>query len=371
MNAIATETDFFTGKTVTGPVSARMVVDGREYINFFGAAYLALSGLREIREAVRKTLDEGVPYAQQVPAAFGATDPIFDGLERAGAAACGSEASVYFASGYLIGTVAQASFAHPFDLILIDEAAHYSLYDSAKLSGLPTIKFVHCDVESLREMLKRHVNPSQRPLLMTDGVFATTGRIPPLEDYAAALEKFDGRMVVDEAHSFGVVGANGRGAAEYCRVEHISATGASLSKAYCAQGALVGCSADAALRLRSIPQIRGACAGSPLSAVAASVSLSYVANHPEIRRELRATTDYLRQRLRAIGVDVMDSPAPIVAFQSGNRTEMLALQKRLVARDIYLHFSTYVGSGSQGILRCAVFHDHTKEDIDALVDAMD
>jgi 7-keto-8-aminopelargonate synthetase-like enzyme len=358
------------GRVIGGPASARITIDGRPYINFHGCGYLALSNVPEIRAAVRQAIEQGAPFAQPLPAVLGGIDPLFAAVESAGAVACGTEASVYFASGYQIGAVGLASLEHSFNLIALDEGAHYSLRDAATLSGLPAYTFAHCDAESLSAVLKHNLKPQQRPLLVTDGVFATTGRLPPLADYASVLACYGGRMFVDESHSFGVVGEHGRGAAEHCAVEKIVAAGATLSKAFCAQGALVGCSAATAAHLRSAPIIRGACAGSPLSAAAATASLRYVGAHPELRRTLQAKTRDLRVRLRNRGFDVIDSPAPIVSFQWGNRADMQALERRVFERGIYVYHSNYLGAGPEGMIRCAVFRDHSHEDMDALIEAL-
>lgn len=362
-----------TGKSVEGCISARIRIDGREYINFFGHGYLALAQVPEIRRAVVRVLEQGVPFARQMPAVVGGCDPIFAAVEQAAAAACGTQAAVYVASGYLIGAVALRALEGTFDVLLLDTTAHYNLRDAAALSECPIFTFNHCDAQSLREVLRRHTCAKQRPLVVTDGVFATTGRIPPLAHYAEVLSPYDGgRLFVDEAHSFGVVGENGRGAAEYCGVEHLTpATGATLSKAFCAQGAIVGCSTAAAARLESLPPVRGACAGSTLSAVAATASLAYVAGHPHLRSDLRVITEYFRARLRSIGVEMMESPAPIVSFRWGKRIDMLELQRRLFDRGIYIYYSTYIGAGSEGLIRCAVFRDHTREDIDQLIAALE
>jgi len=358
------------GRTVRGPISARMSIDGRPYINFFGAGYLALSSEPEIRSAVRQALDEGSPFARHLPAAHGAIDPIFAEVERSGAIACGQEACVYFASGYLIGLVAVATLDKSFDVILLDELAHHSLRDAAKASGRPFVTFRHGDSESLRQELRQHVGAGMRPVVMTDGVFPTTGRVPPLNGYASLIGQYAGRLLVDESHAFGVVGENGRGAAEYCAVEHVAVGPATLSKAYCAQGAIIGCSAQTAARLRTQPPLGGANSGSPLSAVAAAASLKYVSAHPELRGELREKTAYLRHALSGIGLEVIDSPAPIVSFQCGGREDMQALQRHAFERGIYLHHSTYIGAGAEGVIRCAVFRDHSLQDFDELVDLL-
>jgi len=360
-----------SGRTVSGPASARLTIDGRPFLNFYGSGYLALSNVPEIRAAAARALESGAPLARHIPGGMDAVDETFASVERAGALACGTPASVYFTSGYFIGAIGLKAIDERVDVLLLDETAHYNLKEAAALTQLPMFTFAHCDADSLRQALHKHVQRQQRPLVITDGVFATTGRVPPLAEYADAIASYDGRLFIDEAHAFGVVGKNGRGAAEYCGVEPvIAATGTTLSKAYCAQGALVGCSHAAAKRVQLQAPVRGACAGSPISAAAAAASLSYVAEHPEVRTHLLELADYLRGRLRGIGVDVLESPAPIVSFQWGQRADMEALTRRLFEKDIFIYHSTYLGASPEGMIRCAVFRDHTQADLDALVDAL-
>ena len=90
---------FLAGRTIRGAVSARINIDGRDYINFFGSGYLALSNVAQVRNAVLQTLQQGAPFAQPIPAALGAIDPIFAAVERAGATAFKTEATVFLPSG--------------------------------------------------------------------------------------------------------------------------------------------------------------------------------------------------------------------------------------------------------------------------------
>ncbi|MEJ0040371.1 MAG: aminotransferase class I/II-fold pyridoxal phosphate-dependent enzyme [Gammaproteobacteria bacterium] len=143
-----------------------------------------------------------------------------------------------------------------------------------------------------------------------------------------------------------------------------------MNKAYCAQGAVVACTGAAATRVRTVPPLGASSAGSPLSATAAAASLAYVADRPGLRKTLRDTADYLRIRLRNIGLDPSESPAPIVTFKSGTFADMHALQRRAFERGIYLHHSTYIGAGPEGVIRCAIFRDHSRQDMDELIDAL-
>jgi len=347
-----------------------VTLDDRTFINFAGSTYLALGGLAELRDAALEAVRSGLAFSSQLPVAYGSHDPAINDLEITAAAYCCTEAAVYLASGYFIGAAALMSLDTDKSALFLDESAHFSLYDAARLTARPIFTFGHCDPEALTQTVKNNLPPGMQPIVISDGVFATTGRVAPLDQYAAALADYDGRLVVDEAHSFGILGTHGRGAAEHHEVESITANAATLSKAFCAQGAIIGCRREAADRLRRLPPLRGANAGSPVSAAVGAASIRYMQAHPERRLQLRKSTQYLRKRLHGIGIDTGASPAPIVAFQIGDRALMESIQERLLQRGIYVLLSNYLGAGAEGIIRCAVFADHTETDLDALVDEL-
>jgi 7-keto-8-aminopelargonate synthetase-like enzyme len=357
-------------RVLSGPAGARVVLDGREYINFAGSTYLALGGLQELRDAALKAIEGGAAFSCQLPAAYGVADALVESLEERAAAYCGTEDAVYMASGYLIGAAALASLNTTGSMLFIDESAHFSLFDAGQLTGLPLVPFKHCDADALEQVIHSSSRREMRPLVITDGVFGTDGRVAPLDRYAALIAPFDGRLVVDEAHSFGVLGQHGRGAAEHHGVESVATTAATLSKAFCAHGAIIGCKRAVADKLRRVPPLRGANVGSPITAAVASASIRYVHEHPERRARLSGLTSYLRARLADIGIETGDSPAPIVAFRMGVRAVMQSIQEALFRRGIYVLISNYIGAGAEGIIRCAVFADHSEADLDSLVDSL-
>ncbi len=118
------------------------------------------------------------------------------------------------------------------------------------------------------------------------------------------------------------------------------------------------------------PPIRGMSAGSPLSAAVAAAALGYVDAHPELRTELRARADYLRSGLRRYGADVLESPAPIVAFTFGGGDSMVELEKKAFQAGIVLYLSNYLRYcwRERGYQGAPFFRDHTYEDIDQLLD---
>ena len=359
------------GRRIDRAFSAKAVVDGREYLGFAGFGYLALTDIPEIRAAVADALARGVAFSRVMPGAAHALDKEFDDVEEAGARALNAERSLYFATGYMIGMVGLAALELGNALLVIDEHAYTNLKDAATLSGLPVAAFRHCDADSLAEAIRAQLKPGQKPVVITDGVFGPTGRMPPLADYASVLAPYGGRLLIDESHSFGTVGENGRGAAELCGVESVATVGATLSKAYCAHGALLACSAETAERLRNAPIIRASSAGSPLSAAASSAALTYVDTRPEIRRAIRAMADHLRAKLAAAGLDVTPGAAPIVSFAHGSADDMQNIRLKLAAKDILIVYGAgYASTPPEGILRCSIFRDHSMADMDRLVDAI-
>lgn len=356
-------------RVLRGPASARVVLDGREYINFAGWGYLALGGRPELRDAARKALEDGAAFASQLPTVYGVVDEAIRDLEVCAAQYCATEEAVYAPSGYFIGAAAMMGVDLNDSVLFVDENAHFSLFEAAKLTTRTVVSFRHGDAESLARSIHTALPPKMKPIVVTDGVFATTGLVAPLDRYAAVIADYGGHLIVDEAHSFGVLGRHGRGAADYHGVESIATCGSTLSKAFCAQGAIIGCSVEVAERLRRLPPLRGANPGSPLSAAVGAAAIRYVQLHPELRQRITALTGYLRSRLRALGFDVGDSPAPIVAFRPGDRAFMQSIQERLMEQGIFVIISNYIGAG-EGVIRCAIFADHAEQDMDALTDTL-
>lgn len=357
------------GRTIRGPESARIWIDGEPYINFVGCNYLALQTLDELRSAGRFAVELDHPWSQMRSGAHGGCDPVFEELAKEGAIYFGTETSVFLPTGYFCGLAAVAGLHSHFDVVFIDELAHFSLSDAARLSGCPVVPFPHADATALHDMLRVNLHGGQRPLVLTDGIFATTGRLPPLADYFQSVSEFGGLLFVDESHAYGVVGSNGRGAAEYCNVTEAWHAG-TLSKGFCAHGGLLPCSNEFAAHVRSLPPVRGASAGSPVSALVAAAAMRYARAQPQRREHLYTVSQQLKTGLRGLGLDIVDTPAPITAFTVGKNANMVALQRSLFDDGFHVALSSYIGSGPEGMIRCATFADHSKSDIEALLRAL-
>lgn len=357
-------------RSIQSPVGAEIVVDGRRYVNFAGSSYLGLSGNAEILEAglaALRTCGAGYQLARH----YGIATPAHQQAESVAAEFFGTQAALYLAAGYSFGLVAMAALRQAVDKIFIDEFTHHCLRESTAASGLPRYVFHHLDVEDLSSQLKQHLRAKERPLVVSDGMYSTFGEIAPLDAYAHALAPYEGRLLVDESHAFGVLGESGRGACEHHHVPPtLTLIGGSTSKGLGVVGGIIPATEGEVAALRCAPAARGASAGLPAAAAMCAQSLRHIRRHPELLQCLRGNVAHLKSRLRELGLEIPDSVAPVVAFVTGNYDSMRKLTDRLVDEGIYVLHSNYIGAGDAGVIRCGIFADHTREHLDLLVDVL-
>ena len=345
-----------------------MRIDGRPILNFGGSAYLGLANDLEIVEAGISALRSAGAVCQLPRHYAFETDATAD----AEATACtyfGTEASMVFATGYMFGLIALTGLGDCYDVLLLDELAHFALVDGARASGKPILTFRHCDAADLAEKLAAAA-PLGRPLVATDGMFATFGNSPPLGDYQRLLEPMGGWLVVDESHSFGALGLTGRGA---CEAESAAGArvvaGGSLGKAFCAQGGLAIGTAEVIDRLRMAPAARGASIGNPSGAAMAAAAMRLIRREPGRLDRLRSNAALLKTGLGGLGLAPRPSASPVATFVHGSASDMRALTDGLWADGIYVILSNYIGAGA-GAVRIAAFADHEPQDFERLMAAL-
>jgi 8-amino-7-oxononanoate synthase len=357
-------------RVIESPFGAQIVIDGRTYVNFAGSSYLGLAGKSEILEAgieALRTCGSGYQLARQY-------DIVTQGHQAAeveAAAYFGSEAALYLAGGYSFGLVAFAAIRDHFDAIFLDEKSHHCLREAAAASGLPTHTFRHLDAENLRRKLEQTLRGHEKPLIVTDGMYSTFGELAPLDELAAVTLPFEGRIVVDESHSFGVFGTLGRGACEHFNLPAGSVLpGGSTGKAFGVVGGIIPGSREEIGILRDSPASRGASHGLPAAAAMCAASFKYIRRHPELLLRLRENTLQLKNGLRQLGLSIADNVAPVATFVTAPDRSMEELREQLMSEGICVLHSNYIGTGDRGAIRCGIFADHTREHIDRLLDAL-
>jgi 7-keto-8-aminopelargonate synthetase-like enzyme len=357
-------------RTIESAVGARIVIDGRPCINFGGSSYLGLASNPEILEAGVEALrawGSGAPLARDQQVVTCAHQDV----EREAASYFGTQAALYVSSGYLFGLIAIAAIRERYTTVFFDERVHYSLREAVAGCGLVSHAYRHLDVDDLKEQLARHLSDSGKPLVVTDGVFATFGEIAPIGRLSSLVAEYGGKVLVDESHAFGVLGASGRGAHEHHGVTTpLVLVGGSLAKAFGVCGGIVPASHDEVEVFRRMPAAVGASGGMAAAAAMCAASLRHVRRHPELLLRLRENVTYAKSGLRRLGVDVPETIVPVATFSVGSQETMQRLQHELMRQGIFVYHTNYVGAGAGGVIRCGIFADHTRHDIDQLLGAL-
>jgi 7-keto-8-aminopelargonate synthetase-like enzyme len=343
-----------------------MMIDGRTILNFGGTCYLGLSAEPALVDAGVAALRQNGSTGQ-IPRPYGFILSANRDAEAAARRYFGVEAAFYFAAGYMFGLITLPGLAAHYDVVVMDELSHFSLREGALIAGRPLHTFKHCDVADFARVLAEATTGGKRPLVATDGMFATFGAIAPLADYQRLLAAHDGWLVVDESHSFGVLGATGQGAVEQHGIAGPrTIAGGSLGKAFCAYGGFALGSQMAIDALMKASAARGAAGGMSAGAAMGAAALNFMRAHPERLVKLRNNVRILKSMLAGLGLPVTHSDAPASAFVLPTDEQMTSLCDALWGDGIYVIRSNYIGAGPYGAIRIAAFADHEPDDFERL-----
>ena len=343
--------------------------DGRRLSYFAGCDYYRFSTHPEIVSAAR-AIPDGQGITVGASRKTTGNHPAYEELERNLARFFASPAALLVADGYLANLAVAQGLAGEFTHALLDERAHAALADAALFLPCPVRTFPHRDAQAVAKMARR-CGTSARVLLLTDGLFAHSGEVAPLQEYRRVLPA-NAWLLVDDAHGAGVLGRRGRGTAEHCGV---SATRLiqtlSLSKAFGVFGGVV--LGPASLRARIIRQSRLFAGHTPLPLPlvrAAGAALQLMSDGAARRRQLWFKAEYVKAALREAGLGVGDGPGPIVALHPASARGREKICRRLRAAGIHPPYIHYLGGSESGYFRFVISSEHTPAQLDALVETL-
>ena len=223
-----------------GAAKATTHIDGKEYINFSTYDYLDLNTHPEITAAVNEA---ALRYGTSAGASrlVGGERPPHRILERAIADFYEVEDAIAYVSGHATNVSTLGFLFGTRDAIFYDGLAHNSLMQGARLSGAERYSYTHNDCDALEKMLREHRAQHRRAVIVTEGLFSMDGNIPDLPRLIRLKKEFDCMLMVDEAHSLGVLGATGRGVREYFGVnpDDVDMWMSTLSKTLCGCGGFI------------------------------------------------------------------------------------------------------------------------------------
>ncbi len=291
-------------------------------------------------------------------------------LERQIARFLGRRDAMVFTTGYQANLGTLSGLCGREDHLLLDADSHASIYDGAKLSGARVTRFRHNDADDLARRLRLLASEPGDKLVVAEGIYSMLGDVAPLREFAQVKRELGGYLLVDEAHSLGVLGGHGRGLAEACGVEaDVDFVVGTFSKSLGGVGGF--CASDledfSLLRLASRSYMFSA---SMPSSITASVSeaLVQLEARPELRGRLSSNAARLHAGLEAAGFALGPVASPIVAVRLADPATAAAMWNRVLDLGLYVNLALPPATpGGQSLLRTSVSAAHSPAQVDRAV----
>ena len=356
-----------------------LAYNGKELINFSSNDYLGLSEEPRVRSAAKAAVDRYAASAASSRLICG-NYALLEELEQALAAFKHKSAALVFSSGYLANIGIIEALVEAEDQIFSDELNHASLIDGCRLSKAQTFVFRHGDLNH-SEFLLKTAQASRRRLLVSDAVFSMDGDVADLPGIVNLAERYRCLLMVDEAHSTGVLGTAGRGIRQYYvdlgllppEKDCIDIEMGTLSKALGSQGGYVACSSP--MRDFFVNKCRSFIfdtALAPAAAGAALEALRIVCQEPARHQQLINNQALMKNELEIGGCNLLNSKTPIFPVVLQEELTTMKVCENLLKRGFFVQGirPPSVPAG-RSRLRITVSSAHREEEIRQLVKDLD
>jgi 8-amino-7-oxononanoate synthase len=350
-------------RMISGPQGPRVLLDGDPVLLLCSNNYLGLADHPRVREAAAEAaMRWGVGAGASRLVSGNMT--VHRRLEEQIAEFKGSGACVLFGSGYLANTGVISSLARSGDVVFSDALNHASIVDGCRLARAETFVYDHCDPEHLEWGLREA--QGRGALIVTDGVFSMDGDIAPLEEIVELAQRYDARVMVDEAHSTGTMGPGGRGAVVDAGLEdEVDVIVGTLGKSLGSYGAYACCDKPMAKYLVNTARTLIFSTALPPPAVAgAMAALELLVEQPGRVDKLARNAEAMRDALSAEGLDAGISETQILPIVIGDPRAAMDACERALAQGVFCQAirPPTVPDGSSR-LRITVMASHTRSEL--------
>lgn len=353
---------------------ATALIDGKEYINFSTYDYLDINAHPEITAVVTET---AAKFGTSAGASrlVGGERPQHRALEKAVADLYGVDDAIIYVSGHAANVSTLGFMFGARDAIFHDGLAHNSLVQGALLSGAARYSYAHNDCDSLESLLQKHRENHKHAIIVTEGLFSMDGNIPDLPRLIELKKKYKCMLMVDEAHSLGVLGKTGRGASEHFGIDpaEVDIWMSTLSKAMCGCGGFIAGSADITRFLKfGSPGFVFSVGMPPVIAAACRKALEIMLREPERVHKLQKISRYFLDYAHKLGLDTGAAQGyAIVPIIVGDSMVAGYLSQLLYKRGIYVMPVSFpaVKEGAAR-LRFFISASHTEEHVRKALDAV-
>jgi 7-keto-8-aminopelargonate synthetase-like enzyme len=344
-----------------------VVVNGKRYSYFAGNNYLGLANNPRIIEAsLQATRKYGVNFSASRQTT--GTADIHLELEKQLSLFKGKQDAVVYASGYLGNGILFETLLGKYSALFIDELSHPSIIKNIPREASSVFFYNHLDAGNLEQLLLK--NMSSQPLIVTDGIFPITGEIAPLDKIYYLVKKHNALLIVDDAHSTGILGKTGKGTPEYFGLdeqENIYQT-ETMSKALGSYGGFIAGTTEEVEYIKERSAAYQASTSLTPPVVAASIaSLGVIHENPDMHIQLLSKSLALRQSISNLGYKTTMDNTPIIPLIFPSRRMAMELSQFLEDKGIIAPFIRYPVRKEVFIVRITVSVSHTEDQTDELL----
>ncbi|MHB9146044.1 MAG: glycine C-acetyltransferase [Symbiobacteriia bacterium] len=353
-------------RELESPQGPRAVIDGHKVINLSSNNYLGLATHPRLQQAAIDATEKYGVGSGAVRTIIG-TMSVHNELERRLAEFKHVEASVVFQSGFTCNSGVIPVLVGEGDVIVSDELNHASIIDGARLSKAKITRFAHADMADLKRVLGEVKGQFRHILIITDGVFSMDGDIAKLPDIVELAKQFGAMTYVDDAHSSGVLGKNGRGSVNHFGLDgQVDVQVGTLSKAMGVLGGYVASSQALVEMLwhRARPFLFST-SHPPGVAAACIAAIDVMLDEPQLIDQLWDNARYFKAGLSRLGYNTGKSETPITPVIIGDGAKAMQFSDRLFAAGVFaqaIAFPTVAKDKAR--VRTIVTATHTKQDLD-------
>ncbi len=342
-----------------------VVVDGRRILMIGSNNYLGLTTHPKVREAAIEAIKR---YGTSCTGSrfLNGTLALHHELEHRLAQFVGKQAALVFSTGMQVNLGTISALVQRGDVVVIDKDDHASIVDGCRLSYGEMKRFPHSDLAALERLLKS-IPDDTGTLVVVDGVYSMGGDIAPLPQLVEICKTYGARLMVDDAHSLGVLGRSGRGTADHFGLtEHVDLVMGTFSKSFASLGGFIAGDDDVVFYIKHHARSLIFSASMPAANVAAVLAaLDVMEQQPELVARVNAIGERARNELRGMGFNVGPSQTPIVPVIIGDRDRCVLAWNMLYQAGLYTNcvLSPAVPQGMD-LLRTSYMATHTDEQID-------
>ena len=346
-----------------------VIINGKKVLMFGSNSYLGLTNHPVIKEAAKKAIDKYGTGCAGSRFLNGTLD-IHIQLEERLARLVGKEGALCYSTGFQVNLGVVSVLTGRRDYLLLDELDHSSIIEGSRLAFSKVMKYAHNDMKALEKKLKQCTHDSIK-LIVVDGIFSMEGDIVKLPEIVELAKKYNASIMVDDAHSIGVIGVNGSGTASHFGLtDQVDLIMGTFSKSLASLGGFIASDKDTInfIKHNSRSLIFSA-SMTPASAATVLAAIDIMESEPERIKHLWDMTKYALNGFKSAGFDTGKSESPIIPLFIRDDVKALKLTRMLLEDGVFVNpvVSPAVPK-EDSLIRYSLMATHTKKQVDISIE---